>query len=90
VPEVEVRFFGFRSDVSDFETRMRSVADGATVENLWDELRSSSDVSQLLAGVDERTVAVLVNRNIVERTQMKETLLKEGDTVTFMLFVLGG
>jgi len=90
MPEIKVRFFGFRPEVSDFEKETRSIADGTTVKDLWDELRSSSRSGKLLAQADERTVAVLVNRQVVERSQMQQTVLAEGDTVTLMVFVMGG
>jgi thiamine biosynthesis protein ThiS len=88
--EIRVRFFGFRTETSDFETQALSVPDGTTVKDLWNELRSSPDTGQVLGGVDERTVAVLVNRHIIERAEMAHTWLREDDEVTFMVFVMGG
>jgi thiamine biosynthesis protein ThiS len=88
--QVKVRFFGFRSASSDFETQTRVVDEGATVGDLWDELQSSSSTGHLLSQVDERTVAVLVNQQVVDRDLMQDIVLREGDTVTFMVFVMGG
>ena len=90
MPQVKVRFFGFRSASSDFETQTRVVDDGTTVRDLWDELRSSSSTEQLLSQVDERTVAVLINQQVVDRDTMPDIVLREADTVTFMVFVMGG
>ncbi|HUW14776.1 MAG TPA: MoaD/ThiS family protein [Anaerolineae bacterium] len=90
MPQVKVRFFGFRSASSDFETQTRVVDDGITVGDLWDELRSSSSTGHLLSQVDDRTVAVLVNQQVVDRDLMQDIVLREGDTVTFMVFVMGG
>lgn len=90
MPEIRVRFFGFRTETSDFETQTLSVPDGTTVKDLWNELLSSPDTGQVLGRVDERTVAVLVNRRVIDRAETPQTVLAEGDTVTFMVFVMGG
>lgn len=90
MPEIKVRFFGFDHKGSGLETETRHVADGTTVGDLWESLRSSSHPDETLARVDERTVAVLVNRRVIDRQETRQTVLTEGDTVTFMVFVMGG
>jgi thiamine biosynthesis protein ThiS len=90
MPEIRVRFFGFNRKASGFEAETLHVSDGTTVGDLWASLRSSAHPDEILARVDERTVAVLVNRRVIDREQIRQTVLTEGDTVTFMVFVMGG
>ncbi len=90
MPEIKVRFFGLNRKASGVEIETRHVADHTTVGALWNSLRSSAHPDELLARVDERTVAVLVNRRVIDRAETPQTVLAEGDTVTFMVFVMGG
>jgi len=57
----------------------RNVAHGATVQQLLQELQ-----------LDGRTVVVEVNRQIVRRTELADTVLEPGDRVELVHFVGGG
>ncbi|MFV1987148.1 MAG: sulfur carrier protein ThiS [Gemmatimonadota bacterium] len=57
----------------------RNVAHGATVRQLLQELQ-----------LDGRTVVVEVNRQIVRRTELADTVLEPGDRVELVHFVGGG
>ena len=50
------------------------------------------NVVQLLEvlGLDPRTVVVELNRTIIRKQQLTETILKENDTVELVHFVGGG
>jgi len=50
------------------------------------------NISQLLKflGVDERFVAVELNREVVYKEDFADTALKDGDTVEIVSFVGGG
>ena len=53
---------------------------------------SVKNISQLLKflGVDERFVAVELNREVVYKEDFAHTVLKDGDTVEIVSFVGGG
>jgi len=63
-----------------------------TVNGEKNEFPPGTSVSELLKGLDmdERYVAVELNRKIVPRTQFSEKLLVENDTLEIVTFVGGG
>ena len=90
MPEITLRLFGFGSRASDFDTERRSVAVGTTVRKLWEDLRSSADDTELLARVDERSVVFLLNGTMIHQHKTNHAVLKDGDTVTYMVLAMGG
>jgi len=90
MPEITLRLFGFGSRASGFDTELRSVAAGTTVRKLWEELRSSADDTELLARIDERNVVFLLNGTLIHQQETNHTVLKDGDTVTYMVLAMGG
>ncbi len=63
-----------------------------TVNGEKKEFPTGTSVSELLKSfdIDERYVAVELNRKIVPRTQFSEKLLVENDTLEIVTFVGGG
>ena len=90
MPEITLRLFGFGSRASGFDTERRSVDVGTTVRKLWKELRSSADDTELLARIDERNVVFLLNGVLIHQHRTDRALLKDGDTVTYMVLAMGG
>jgi molybdopterin converting factor small subunit len=90
MPEITLRLFGFGSRASGFDTERRSVVVGTTVHRLWEELRSSADDTELLARIDERNVVFLLNGKLIHQHKTNWTILKDGDTVTYMVLAMGG
>jgi molybdopterin converting factor small subunit len=90
MPQVTVRFFGFGSKASGFDTRTETIGQGSSLRQLWETLRCSADHSDLLARIDERQVFFLRNGELVRHEKIQETPLEEGDTVTLMVLAIGG
>jgi molybdopterin converting factor small subunit len=90
MPEITLRLFGFGSRASGFDTARRSVIAGTSVRELWENLRSSADDTELLARIDERNVVFLLNGTLIHQHKADHTVLKEGDTVTYMVLAMGG
>ncbi len=63
-----------------------------TVNGEYREFSTGTSFSELLKSIhiDERYVAVELNRKIVPRTQFSEKLLMENDTLEIVTFVGGG
>jgi sulfur carrier protein ThiS len=90
MPDIRLRLFGFGSKASGWEVDSRSVPQGTTVSAVWNSLRSSAEEGALLARIDESNVFYLVNGKLIPRRRLEETLLEDGDTVTFMVMAIGG
>jgi len=90
MPEITLRLFGFGSRASGFDTERRSVDVGTTVRKLWEDLRSSADGTELLARIDERNVVFLLNGTLIHQHRTNRIVLKDGDTVTYMVMAMGG
>jgi sulfur carrier protein ThiS len=90
MPDIRLRLFGFGSKASGWEIDTRSVPQGTTASGVWKSLRSSAEEGALLARIDERNVFYLVNGKLIPRTRLEETVLEDGDTVTFMVMAIGG
>jgi len=85
-----LRLFGFGSRASGYDTKGRDIPAGTTLRELWENLRSSADDTELLARIDEKNVFFLVNGKMIHRDDMPQTDLEEGDTVTLMVLAIGG
>ena len=90
MPRVKVRFFGFGSKASGFDTRTEDIVDGTSLRQFWDELRSAADDGDLLARIDERQVFFIRNGELVSHDRMKKTVVEDGDTVSIMVLAVGG
>jgi molybdopterin converting factor small subunit len=90
MPDIRLRLFGFGSKASGWQIDTRSVPQGTTVSEVWKSLRSSAQEGELLARIDERHVFFLVNSKLIPAAQIQEAVLKDGDTVTFMVMAIGG
>jgi molybdopterin converting factor small subunit len=90
VPQINLRFFGFGSRASGIDTEAKNVRQGTTARELWEALRSSAGEQELLARIDEKNVSFFVNGRLVHHGKMHESVLEEGDTVTFMVLAMGG
>jgi molybdopterin converting factor small subunit len=87
---VTVRLFGFGPRASEYETETRLIAEGATIRELWEDMRKSAMPESLLARIEEKKVWVLINGRHFNQAEKWETPLAEGDTVTFMVYAMGG
>jgi sulfur carrier protein ThiS len=90
MPEINLRFFGFGSRASGYDTKTWEIPAGTTLWQLWETLRSSADDKELLARIDEKNVFFLVNGKLIHQEYMPQTDLTEGDTVTLMVLAIGG
>jgi len=85
-----VRLFGFGSRASGYETKTRVIPEGATIRELWEDMRTSANPDSLLARIEGKKVWVLINGLHFNQAKKWETLLADGDTVTFMVYAMGG
>jgi len=90
MPNIRLRLFGFGAKASGWDTDTLSVPQDTTVSEVWQSLRSSAEEGELLARIDERHVFFLVNGKLIHGAQLQEAVLRDGDTVTFMVMAIGG
>jgi molybdopterin converting factor small subunit len=87
---VIIRLFGFGSRASGYETETRVISEGTTIRELWENLRTSANPESLLAHMEEKKVWVLINGRHFNQAEKWQTPLTDGDTVTFMVYAMGG
>lgn len=90
MPEIRVRLYGLGEKAGRFQEEAMTVAQGATVRTLWEELRARARGDEFLARIDEQAVLVLVNGNPIHHLDDWDTVLKEGDKVSLMVKAFGG
>jgi sulfur carrier protein ThiS len=90
MPDIRLRLFGFGPRASGWDTDTSVVPQDTTVAEVWKSLRSSAQDGELLARIDERHVFFLVNGKLIHGAQLQEAVLRDDDTVTFMVMAIGG
>lgn len=88
---VHLRLFGLqRASDSNIRKGTFPFSTGLTVAQLWEELQQTSQPGSPMATLPRDKVLALVNGLPVQRLDEWATLLKAGDTVTFMAKAFGG
>jgi molybdopterin converting factor small subunit len=90
--KIRLRLFGLRGPkMSRIEEEAFPFLPNLTVGRVWGELQRGADPHAPLASLQRDMVLVLVNGSPVHRlSEGWDTLLKIGDTVTFMVKAFGG
>jgi len=88
--KVTLRLFRFGNRADRFREEARTIAHGATVRSVWEELWTTVGKGELLARIDERAVLLLVNGKPIHQLEDWETLLENGDKVTILVKAFGG
>lgn len=88
---IHLRLFGLqRPNDSRIGTATFSFSTGLTVAELWDELRRTAQPDSPMAQLPREKVLALVNGAPIQRLDDWATVLKAGDTITFMAKAFGG
>lgn len=88
--EIRVRLFGFGKKAGRFQEEAMTIPEGATVRALWEGLKARAKRDELLAGIDERAVLVLINGKPIHHVDDWQTVLADGDRVSLMVKAFGG
>ncbi len=89
MPEIILRLFGFIR-ASQFDSETRTLAQGITVRDLWEDLRSAAEPDSLLAKLPPEKVLALLNGHPLNRPEKWDQVVTDGDTITYMVLALGG
>jgi molybdopterin converting factor small subunit len=68
----------------------QSLEPGATIEDVWEELRSYSKPDETISKIDRRILLALINGTPIVYLDGWYTHLSDGDQITFMIKTAGG
>jgi len=89
--QIHLRLFGLqRANDSRIGTGTFPFSTGLTVADLWEELRQMTTPDSPMAKLPQDKILALVNGIPIQRLSEWATVLKAGDTVTFMAKAFGG
>ena len=87
---LSIRLFGMRGKDAGMNLLPETVQIGSSVQDIWSSLQSEADPDERLATVPSEALLVLVNGSPIEYGDGWETILNEGDEVTYMIKTSGG
>ena len=88
--DISVRLFGLRGKDAGIDLVLKTIPRGRSVLDVWSELKSTAEEDERLATTPREAILVLVNGEPIDYGDGWETILNEGDELTYMIQVSGG
>lgn len=90
MPNISLRFVGLGDRASGSREEARCVPEGTTLREVCDGVGSAVDGRAGLILEDAGPVSIVLNGELLRRTEELAIVLEEGDVVAFMVLATGG
>lgn len=87
---LSIRLYGMREKDASIDLVPRTVRRGTSVQEIWSELQNKAKPGERLVTTPHKALLVLVNGQPVDYGDGWDTVLKDGDELTFMIKASGG
>ncbi len=87
---LSIRLFGMRGKDAGINFLPEIVQSGTTVQDIWSSLQGEADPGERLATVPRDALLVLVNGEPIDYGDGWDTILYDGDEITYMVKTSGG